>query len=296
MEQAKAGQEAQDTKAMFDIEIANAGLQDAGKYATEQYKIDQTATARQIQDNIRTQQNKLNNYQNSVKYVMNQFGVPNNRTDDENNRLFDEQKIMLDGMVKSGDETMHKLALNYDYNMTGLNRKLDELTSSTMGQMWYEVQLANKTGAMDTVKGMKDVRAGIIRSLGIVAEHTNKYYQDVAAMNEFYKTEMDRKFQYDQLDQQQQQNAWTQQYQTAQMTRQDQQQQIALAQAVQNGTLTPEQAAQFGYNANAGQELGDLSSLGYNADGTPKANGYAWAKNNNPAGISWNAGFDNPTP
>jgi hypothetical protein len=48
--------------------------------------------------------------------------------------------------------------------------------------------------------------------------------------------------------------------------------------------------------SSAGKVLGDLSHLGYNADGTPIANGMAWAKNNNPAGLSWNANFDNPKP
>lgn len=42
--------------------------------------------------------------------------------------------------------------------------------------------------------------------------------------------------------------------------------------------------------------LGDMRSLGYDANGNPKANGYAWAKNNNPAGLTWNANFDSKTP
>lgn len=42
--------------------------------------------------------------------------------------------------------------------------------------------------------------------------------------------------------------------------------------------------------------LGDMRSLWYDANGNPKANGFAWAKNNNPAWITWNANFDNPTP
>lgn len=39
-----------------------------------------------------------------------------------------------------------------------------------------------------------------------------------------------------------------------------------------------------------------MRSLGYDANGNPKANGFAWAKNNNPAGITWNANFENKTP
>lgn len=46
----------------------------------------------------------------------------------------------------------------------------------------------------------------------------------------------------------------------------------------------------------SGGGLGDMRSLGYDENGNPKANGFAWAKNNNPAGITWNANFENKTP
>lgn len=70
---------------------------------------------------------------------------------------------------------------------------------------------------------------------------------------------------------------------------------------IDNGATPAQVLARFNlgsWNTSSytGGSLGDMRSLGYDDKWNPKPNGYAWAKNNNPVGISWNANFDNPAP
>lgn len=67
---------------------------------------------------------------------------------------------------------------------------------------------------------------------------------------------------------------------------------------IDNGATPAQVIARIGWSGTTQMpwSLGDMRSLWYDSNGNPKANGYAWAKNNNPAGITWNANFANMTP
>jgi len=150
------------------------------------------------------------------------------------------QRLLSDHTQQS-----HDLAYNFDYNMTSLNHDYQQAMNDQIGRLYQQYSSYRNNPIAKTPQGIAQLSLQVDSALQAAQELTGVYAEKKTLALKNYETMMDDQYRNAVLAQNAQQNAWQQQYQMSQMTRQDQQQQIALAQAVQNGTMTEDQARQF---------------------------------------------------
>lgn len=157
-------------------------------------------------------------------------------------------------LINNHDLSNSDLLYKHDYDMQQLSDSYMKDMSNIAGATYQKFMADKGMKTSFTLSDVDQTRNMLASSMSMMASRTQQQADLLNAHTAGMQATLaqqnaDRNYELQQQQQKlaQQSQDWQKQYQTAQMERQDQQQQITLAQAVQNGTMTEEQARQFGY-------------------------------------------------